>query len=65
MKLQEQLLAQQEKQAENGGIPMPAPTAGGNPKPTGATAKPGLKKANSDGQKTEQDIKEEKKDKKQ
>lgn len=44
---------------------MPAPTAGGNPKPTGATAKPGLKKANSDGQKTEQDIKEEKKDKKQ
>jgi len=28
---------------------MPAPTAGGTPKPTGATAKPGLKKKDSNG----------------
>ena len=44
---------------------MPVPTTGGNPKPTGATAKPGLKKADSNGQKTEQEIKDEKKDKKE
>lgn len=40
---------------------MPAPTAGGNPKPTGATAKPGLKKKNSKGLKTENAVKGENK----
>jgi len=42
---------------------MPAPTAGGNPKPTGATAKPGLKKKNSKGQKTEKEVESENKQK--
>lgn len=53
-------MAQQTNKNEKNGIPMPAPTAGGNPKPTGATAKPGLKKKHKKGSKSEKESEDNK-----